>query len=135
MLKYHCLYFLTGHVVYQVVSFCEQSDNKLGQMTSKTAYQGSTFDELHIFNGKFEYKLFSNYTEPETIRNLEQSKSRLEKVYYPACINMLKNYLKKRETQLNRKGIMLSTINSHFLKFIVKIPLLLSFLCRSFLLQ
>uniref|UniRef100_A0A9J8B9L0 Ig-like domain-containing protein n=1 Tax=Cyprinus carpio carpio TaxID=630221 RepID=A0A9J8B9L0_CYPCA len=92
-----------SHVVYQVVSFCEQSDNKLGKITTKTAYQGSTIDELHIFDGKFGYKLFSNWTEPEKIRNLEQSKSRLEKVYYPTCTKMLKNYLKKRETQLNRK--------------------------------
>uniref|UniRef100_A0A8C2GUT6 Ig-like domain-containing protein n=1 Tax=Cyprinus carpio TaxID=7962 RepID=A0A8C2GUT6_CYPCA len=90
-----------SHVVYQFIGFCEQSDNKIGQMISKTAYRGSTFDELQIFDGNITYQLF--YTEPETIRNLEQSKSRLEKVYYPACINMLKNYLKKRETQLNRK--------------------------------
>ncbi|XP_016383719.1 antigen-presenting glycoprotein CD1d-like [Sinocyclocheilus rhinocerous] len=92
-----------SHVVHQVMGFCEQSDNNLGQMISKTAYRGSTFDELHIFAGKFTYQVFSNYTEPETKRNLELSKSRLEKLYYPACIKMLKNYLKKRETQLNRK--------------------------------
>ncbi|XP_059401648.1 hereditary hemochromatosis protein homolog [Carassius carassius] len=92
-----------SYVVYQVVSFCEQSDNKLGQITTKTAYQGFTFDELHFLDGKITYQLFSNYTEPEKIRNLELSKSRLEKFYYPACIKMLKNYLKKRETQLNRK--------------------------------
>uniref|UniRef100_A0A8C2CMH8 Ig-like domain-containing protein n=1 Tax=Cyprinus carpio TaxID=7962 RepID=A0A8C2CMH8_CYPCA len=102
----HCLRPVNdteNHVVYQVVSFCEQSDNKLGKITSKTAYQGSTIDELHIFDGKFGYKLFSNCTEPEKIRNLERSKSNLEELYYPACTKMLKNYLKKRETQLNRK--------------------------------
>ncbi|XP_026101476.1 hereditary hemochromatosis protein-like isoform X2 [Carassius auratus] len=92
-----------SHVVYQVVMFCEQSDNNLGQITTKTAYQGSTFDELHFFDGKFTYQLFSNYTGPEKIRNLERSKSRLEELYYPACIKMLTNYLKTRETQLNRK--------------------------------
>uniref|UniRef100_A0A8C1QGU5 Ig-like domain-containing protein n=1 Tax=Cyprinus carpio TaxID=7962 RepID=A0A8C1QGU5_CYPCA len=73
-------------------------------MISKTAYQGSTFDELHIFDGRITYQVFSNYMEPETIRNLELSKSRLEKLYYPNCIKTLKNYLKKRETQLNRKA-------------------------------
>uniref|UniRef100_A0A8C2BF39 Ig-like domain-containing protein n=1 Tax=Cyprinus carpio TaxID=7962 RepID=A0A8C2BF39_CYPCA len=102
----HCLRPVNdteSHVVYQVMLFCEQSDNTLGLISSKTAYQGSTFDELQIFDGKFEYKLFSNYTEPEKICNLERSKSNLEKVYYPACKKMLKNYLKKRETQLNRK--------------------------------
>ncbi|XP_026101484.1 uncharacterized protein LOC113072733 [Carassius auratus] len=92
-----------SYEVHQVVTFCEQSDNNLGQITTKTAYQGSTFDELHFFDGKFTYQLFSNYTEPEKIRNLERSKSRLENFYYPACIKMLKNYLKTRETQLNRK--------------------------------
>ncbi|XP_026094667.1 hereditary hemochromatosis protein-like isoform X2 [Carassius auratus] len=92
-----------SYVVHQVVTFCEQSDNNLGQITTKTAYQGSTFDELHFFNGKFTYQLFSNYTGPEKIRDLERSKSRLENFYYPACIKMLKNYLKTRETQLNRK--------------------------------
>ncbi|XP_026094665.1 class I histocompatibility antigen, F10 alpha chain-like isoform X2 [Carassius auratus] len=92
-----------GYEVHQLVTFCEQSDNNLGQITTKTAYQGSTFDELHFFDGKFTYQLFSNYTEPEKIRNLERSKSRLENFYYPACIKMLTNYLKTRETQLNRK--------------------------------
>ncbi|XP_026094664.1 hereditary hemochromatosis protein-like isoform X1 [Carassius auratus] len=92
-----------SYEVHQLVTFCEQSDNNLGQITTKTAYQGSTFDELHFFDGKFTYQLFSNYTEPEKIRNLERSKSRLENFYYPACIKMLTNYLKTRETQLNRK--------------------------------
>ncbi|XP_026094658.1 class I histocompatibility antigen, F10 alpha chain-like isoform X2 [Carassius auratus] len=76
-------------------------------MISKTAYQGSTFDELHLFDGKFTYQVFTNYTEPEKIRNLERTKLLLENlyksIYYPACIKVLKNYLKKRETQLNRK--------------------------------
>ncbi|XP_026101481.1 major histocompatibility complex class I-related gene protein-like isoform X2 [Carassius auratus] len=93
-----------SRVVYQVANVCEQSDNKLDQMISKTAYQGSTFDDLHFLDGKITYQLFSNYTEePGKIRNLELSKSRLEKLYYPACIKALNNYLKKRGTQLNRK--------------------------------
>ncbi|XP_026094656.1 class I histocompatibility antigen, F10 alpha chain-like isoform X1 [Carassius auratus] len=96
-----------SYEVHQAVSVCEQSDNNLDQMISKTAYQGSTFDELHLFDGKFTYQVFTNYTEPEKIRNLERTKLLLENlyksIYYPACIKVLKNYLKKRETQLNRK--------------------------------
>ncbi len=95
------------------MGLCEQSDNKLGQIISKTAYRGSTFNELHFFYGKFTYQVFSNYTQSEIKHNLEMSKLRHEKLYYPACIKTLKNYLKKRETQLNRKGIMQSTVNSH----------------------
>ncbi|XP_058623634.1 major histocompatibility complex class I-related gene protein-like isoform X2 [Onychostoma macrolepis] len=69
-----CLYFLTGHEVHQVMGLCEQNDNKLGQIISKKI-------------------------KPD----LELSKLRLGKLYYPACIKTLKNYLKKRQTQLNRK--------------------------------
>ncbi|RXN38180.1 major histocompatibility complex class I-related gene protein-like [Labeo rohita] len=93
----------SGHVVYQAMSLCEQSDNKLGKMISKTAYGGSTIDELCFFDGKFTYQIFSNYTEQEINRNLELSKMNLENLYYPVCIKTLKNYLKKRETQVNRK--------------------------------
>ncbi|XP_026057594.1 major histocompatibility complex class I-related gene protein-like [Carassius auratus] len=39
----------------------------------------------------------------EVNHKLELSKQLHEKVYYPACIKTLKNYLKKRETQLSRK--------------------------------
>ncbi|XP_073687684.1 major histocompatibility complex class I-related gene protein-like [Garra rufa] len=92
-----------GQEVYQTMDLCEQSDNKPGQMISKTAYRGSTVDELVFFDGKFTYQVFSNYTEQEIKRNLELSKLRLEKIYYPICIKTLKNYLKKRDTQVNRK--------------------------------
>ncbi len=120
MLKFHCLYFLTGHEVHQVMGLCEQNDNKLGQIISKSAYGGLTFNELRFFDGKFTYQLFSNYTQPEIKPNLELSKLRLGKLYYPACIQTLKNYLKKRETQLNRKGIMQFIINSIICLFIYK---------------
>ncbi|XP_016375216.1 major histocompatibility complex class I-related gene protein-like isoform X1 [Sinocyclocheilus rhinocerous] len=94
---------IESHEVHQVMSLCEQSDNKLGQIISKTAYRGSTFNELCFFDGKFTYQVFSNYTQPEIKHNLEMSKLRHGMLYYPACIKTLKNDLKKRETQLNRK--------------------------------
>ncbi|KAL1247311.1 hypothetical protein QQF64_022687, partial [Cirrhinus molitorella] len=92
-----------SHVVYQVMCLCEQSDNTLRQMICKTAYRGSTIDELHLFDGKITYQVFSNYTAQEIRPNLEMSKVRLEKLYYPVCIKTLKNYLEKREAQVNRK--------------------------------
>ncbi|XP_050958444.1 class I histocompatibility antigen, F10 alpha chain-like [Labeo rohita] len=87
--------------VYQVMCLCEQSDNKPGQIISKTAYRGSTIDERRFSDGNFTYKVFSNNTKMK--RNLELSKYRFENVYYPACIKTLKNYLEKRETQVNEK--------------------------------
>ncbi len=87
------------------MDLCEQRDDKPGQMICKTAYRGSTVDELCFLDGKFTYQTFSSYTEQEIKPNLELSKQRLEKVYYPACIKTLNNYLKKREPQVNRKGI------------------------------
>ncbi|XP_073688384.1 major histocompatibility complex class I-related gene protein-like [Garra rufa] len=92
-----------SHEVFQLMCLCEQSDNNLGQMISKTAYRGSTVDERRFVDGKFTYQVYSNYTEKEIKRNLELSKLHLEKLYYPACIKTLRKYLKKRETQVNRK--------------------------------
>ncbi|KAI2646051.1 IgG receptor FcRn large subunit p51 [Labeo rohita] len=92
-----------SHVAYQVMGLCEQSDNKLGQVMSKTAYRGSKIDELNFFDGNFTYQSFSNLTEQEIRPNLKLSKGRLENLYYPVCIKTLKNYLKKREAQVNRR--------------------------------
>lgn len=92
-----------SHEVYQVMDLCEQRDDKSGQMISKTAYRGSTVEELCFFDGKFTYQTFSNYTEQELKLNLELSKLRFKDLYYPFCIKTLNNYLKKREPQVNRK--------------------------------
>ncbi|XP_052453246.1 T-cell surface glycoprotein CD1a-like [Carassius gibelio] len=93
---------IVSYEVHQVMGLCEQSDNKHGHIISKTAYRGSAFDE-RFFDGNFTYQVFSNYTQSEVNHKLELSKQLHEKVYYPACIKTLKNYLKKRETQLSRK--------------------------------
>ncbi len=86
----------------------EKRDDKPGQLITKTAYRSSTIDELRFFDGKFTYQGFSNYTEPGIKPNIELSKL-LFTFNYQFCETTLKNYLKKRETQLNRKGIMQST--------------------------
>ncbi|XP_048015337.1 hereditary hemochromatosis protein homolog isoform X2 [Megalobrama amblycephala] len=92
-----------SHVVYQVLGLCEQRDDKPTQMITKSAYRGSTTDELRFFDGKFTYQGTLNYTAQEIKPYLELSMWRLETVYYPACIKTLQSYLKKRGTQVKRK--------------------------------
>ncbi|KAK7117384.1 hypothetical protein R3I94_022826 [Phoxinus phoxinus] len=95
--------YTESHVVYQVMSLCEQRDNKPTQMIIRNAFRGSTTDELRFFDGKFTYHGSLNYTALEIKPYLELSMWRLEMLYYPACIKTLKGYLKKRGTQVNRK--------------------------------
>lgn len=91
------------HVIYQIVSMCEVSNHKPGQMITKSAFRGSTVDELHFLDGKFTYQGSLNYTKLEIKPYLELAMWRFETLYYPACIETLKSYLKKRGTQVNRK--------------------------------
>ncbi|XP_050958448.1 zinc-alpha-2-glycoprotein-like [Labeo rohita] len=89
--------------IFQIMSHCEQGDNeKPGQMITKTAFRGSAVDELRFFNGTFTYQSSSNYTAMEIKPYLELSMWHLKILYYPACIKMMKNYLTKRGTQVNR---------------------------------
>ncbi|XP_058623757.1 hereditary hemochromatosis protein homolog isoform X2 [Onychostoma macrolepis] len=90
-----------NHVVHQAMGLFEQRDDKPVLIT-KTAYRSSSIDELRFIDGKFTYQGLSNYTEPEIKPNIELSKL-LFKLNYQVCETTLKNYLKKRETQLNRK--------------------------------
>lgn len=97
--------FQTGHIVYQVMALCEHLDNdKSGQMITKNAYRGSTIDELHFLDGKFTYHGSLNFTTQQIKPYLELSMWRHENIFYPACIKTLKNYLKNRGTQVNRKS-------------------------------
>ncbi|XP_067235323.1 hereditary hemochromatosis protein homolog isoform X1 [Chanodichthys erythropterus] len=92
-----------SHVVYQVMNLCEQRDNKPTQIIMKAAFRGSTTDELRFLDGKFTYQNSLNYTAQEIKPYLELAMWRLETVYYPACIETLQSYLKKRGTQVKRK--------------------------------
>ncbi|XP_067292699.1 uncharacterized protein [Pseudorasbora parva] len=93
-----------SHVVYQVMFLCEQLENdKPGQMITKNAFRGSTVDELHFLDAKFTYQSSLNYTAQQIKLSLELSMWRHETIFYPACIQTLKNFLKKRGTQVNRK--------------------------------
>lgn len=92
---------LTGPQLYQVMSHCELWDNdKPGQMISKIAFSGSTTDEMRFYDNKFTYE------SPQKMAtlSLELFKWRHETINYPSCIATLRNYLKKRQTQVNKKG-------------------------------
>ncbi|XP_051741066.1 major histocompatibility complex class I-related gene protein-like isoform X7 [Ctenopharyngodon idella] len=90
--------------VYQTLVSCELLDlNKPGQMIIRDAARGSTTDELHYFNNTFTYKVILNITQDELKPKLEEFKKEVENTFYPVCITTLKNYLKKREDQINRK--------------------------------
>ncbi|XP_016375176.1 zinc-alpha-2-glycoprotein-like [Sinocyclocheilus rhinocerous] len=86
--------------LYQVMSHCELWDNdKPGQMISKFAFSGSTTDEMRFYDNKFTYE---SPKEMATL-SLELFKWRHETINYPSCIATLRNYLKKRQTQVNKK--------------------------------
>ncbi|XP_067293014.1 zinc-alpha-2-glycoprotein-like [Pseudorasbora parva] len=86
--------------LYQVMSHCELWDNdKPGQMISKFAFNGSTTDEMRLYDNKFTYE---SPKEMATL-SLELFKWRHETINYPSCIATLRNYLKKRTSQVNKK--------------------------------
>lgn len=93
------------------MNLCEQRDNKPTQIIMKAAFRGSTTDELRFLDGKYTYQNSLNYTAQEIKPYLELAMWRLETVYYPACIETLQSYLKKRGTQVKRKGTMQSIIS------------------------
>ncbi|XP_051548510.1 major histocompatibility complex class I-related gene protein-like [Myxocyprinus asiaticus] len=89
-----------GPQICQLLTICELwDDDKPGQMISKIAFGGSTTDELSVFDNKFTYQ----GTKEMTRLYLELYRWRHETINYPGCITTLKNYLKKRATQVNRK--------------------------------
>uniref|UniRef100_A0A672L1J4 Si:dkey-52p2.5 n=1 Tax=Sinocyclocheilus grahami TaxID=75366 RepID=A0A672L1J4_SINGR len=90
--------------VHQKMVLCELLNNdKPGQMISRSASKGFATDELCYLDGKFTYQGGSYFTQQELKPHLQLSMWRHENLYYPACIKTLKNYLKKRKKQVNRK--------------------------------
>ncbi len=85
---------------------CELLNNdKPGQMITRSAAKGFTIDELCYLDGNFTFQGASYITQQELKPRLQLSMWRHENLYYPACINTLKKYLKKRGNQVNRKGV------------------------------
>ncbi|XP_051741099.1 major histocompatibility complex class I-related gene protein-like isoform X2 [Ctenopharyngodon idella] len=90
--------------VYQTLVVCELPDlNNTGKMLTKDAARGCTTDELCYFNNTFTYKVILNISQDVLKPHLEEFKLKYKKFYQPVCISTLKNYLKKRQNELNRK--------------------------------
>ncbi|XP_065147182.2 MHC class I polypeptide-related sequence B-like [Paramisgurnus dabryanus] len=94
----------TDGLVFQKLLLCELKDNgEPGQMVTRFGFQGSTIDELQYLDKTFTYDSTTNETVQMLKMPLENSKWRHEKVCYPVCLQILKNFLEKRGNQVNRK--------------------------------
>uniref|UniRef100_A0A673I2L0 Ig-like domain-containing protein n=1 Tax=Sinocyclocheilus rhinocerous TaxID=307959 RepID=A0A673I2L0_9TELE len=98
------LIFLTGLNVYQTLVVCELLElDKPGKMLTKDAAGGCTTDELCYFNNHFTYTVTVNIAQEVLKPHLEEFKQKYEKFYHKVCIDTLRNYLKKRQNEVNRK--------------------------------
>ncbi|XP_016359230.1 zinc-alpha-2-glycoprotein-like [Sinocyclocheilus anshuiensis] len=92
--------------VYQTLVVCELLElDKPGKMIIKDAAGGYTTDELCYFNNIFTYtvNVTVNITQEVLKPHLEEFKQEFAKFFYPVCITTLRNYLKKRGGQVNRR--------------------------------
>ncbi len=86
---------------------CElRDDGEPGQMITRDAVRGSTTDELLYVDKNFTYQGTLNISAEVLNIHIEFSMRRHEVLYQPFCIKTLTGYLKKRRTQINRKGTM-----------------------------
>uniref|UniRef100_A0A8C2BGA7 Major histocompatibility complex class I LJA n=1 Tax=Cyprinus carpio TaxID=7962 RepID=A0A8C2BGA7_CYPCA len=95
-----------GLNVYQTLVVCELLElDKAGKMIIKDAAGGYTTDELCYFNNIFTYtvNVNVNITQEVLKPHLEEFKQEIAKLFYPICITTLRNYLKKRGGQVNRR--------------------------------
>ncbi|XP_056307835.1 zinc-alpha-2-glycoprotein [Danio aesculapii] len=85
--------------LFQIAWHCELMDNDMpGQMILKIAFSGSTTDEVSFYNDNFTCQC-QNYMATVPVN----FKTHYENVSYPVCMTTLRNYLVKRQTQVNRK--------------------------------
>ncbi|XP_016359256.1 class I histocompatibility antigen, F10 alpha chain-like [Sinocyclocheilus anshuiensis] len=90
--------------VYQTLVVCELLElDKPGKMLTKDPAGGCTTDELCYFNNHFTYTATVNITQEVLKPHLEEFKQKYEKFYHKVCIDTLRNYLKKRQNEVNRK--------------------------------
>ncbi|XP_043083980.1 class I histocompatibility antigen, F10 alpha chain-like isoform X2 [Puntigrus tetrazona] len=90
--------------VYQTLVVCELLDlDRPGKMIIRDAAGGYTTDEMCYFNNNFTYTVTVNVTQEMLKPHLEAFKHKYENFYYIVCIDTLKNYLKKRQAEVNRK--------------------------------
>ncbi len=91
--------------MYQAIGLCElRGNNKPGQMITKTAFDGSTTEEVGYFVGKFTYKGPLKYSDENTNPYLQLFMWYHEMLCFPHFIKTLKGFLKSRRSQVMRKG-------------------------------
>ncbi|XP_048015322.1 hereditary hemochromatosis protein homolog isoform X2 [Megalobrama amblycephala] len=89
-----------GPVVLQILTLCEVLDkDKPGQMITKTAFEGSTTEEMCFIDDILTYQ---SIEKPSTLL-LEIYKWHHVNILYPRCTTNLRSYLKKRGTQGKRR--------------------------------
>ena len=112
-----------GVEVQQRLVVCELLDDQPGPFILKNAIGGTTRDELRFHEHKFTYQNALNFTEETLKPGLELTMWRHENLYYPVCIKTLRGYLKKRMSQVKRKGkILFYRSGNVFLLSLMMIP-------------
>ncbi|XP_058624011.1 major histocompatibility complex class I-related gene protein-like isoform X1 [Onychostoma macrolepis] len=90
--------------VYQTLVVCELLEpDKSGKMIIKDAAGGCTTDEMCYFNDMFTYTVTVNITQELIKPHLEEFKQEFATFFYPVCMTTLKNYLKIRRGQVNKR--------------------------------
>ncbi|XP_058624012.1 major histocompatibility complex class I-related gene protein-like isoform X2 [Onychostoma macrolepis] len=93
-----------GFNVYQTLVVCELLEpDKSGKMIIKDAAGGCTTDEMCYFNDMFTYTVTVNITQELIKPHLEEFKQEFATFFYPVCMTTLKNYLKIRRGQVNKR--------------------------------
>ncbi|XP_056308261.1 major histocompatibility complex class I-related gene protein-like [Danio aesculapii] len=72
-------------------------------MIVSDAARGSTIDEIRYTNNTFTYMVTGNVSQEQIKPHLEGFKEEFATFFYPVCIKTIKNYLQKRESQVNRR--------------------------------
>ncbi len=90
-------------------------------MIIKDAAGGCTTDEMCYFNDMFTYTVTVNITQELIKPHLEEFKQEFATFFYPVCITTLRNYLKKRGGQVNRRSKSSRTHLLRLLRFIIQI--------------
>ncbi|XP_036423823.1 uncharacterized protein LOC118806499 [Colossoma macropomum] len=115
--KYDLNYTENIYVLQRLV-VCELMENdQPGQMITKTAIGGSTVDELRFHESKFTYQGVLNITAQRLTPLLDVAQWDYEHLYYPVCIKTLRGYLRKRSSQVKRRGKILFYRSDRYLLF------------------
>ncbi|XP_055049034.2 T-cell surface glycoprotein CD1b3-like [Misgurnus anguillicaudatus] len=89
--------------VFQAIALCEVGENgKPGQMIFAIAFRGCTIEKQHFLDNMFTCQGIRHEQMKRHRPEVNGAMLEYASKYYPTCITLLKNYLKKRDTQINR---------------------------------